>query len=191
MAKPRTLVAAALAKTSLPDGVQEEIANIRAELDAQYRDRFIEMTGAIKAQASALDRILGTLELLVQHAAPELKGRIPGLSVAAPGTAADLATVAADPIGAGYSLGQQALADALQCSQSDVSVLLAEYPLKNKPEYAVIVRRGKQREIVNYHLRAVEHLVEIIEKPPASATTRMRQAIERIRRKRALGRVTV
>lgn len=184
MAKPRSLVAAALAKTSMPAEVQDEIAAIRAELDAQYRDRFIEMTGAIAKQASALDRILATLEMLVEHASPELKGRVPGLRLAEPGGKADLATVAADPIGAGYSLSQQAIADALQCSPSDVSVLLGEHPIKDQPELAVVVRRGKQREIVNYHQRAVEYLVRIIDKPPAGASSKMRKAIDRIKRKR-------
>jgi hypothetical protein len=186
MAKPRTLVGAALAKTGLSQEVRDEIEGIRAELDAQYRDRFIEMTQAILQQASALNRIQRTLELLLEHSAPELKGRVPGLRIAGPGEDVDVATIAADPIGAGYSLGQQAIADALHCSQSDISVLLNERPLKDKPELAVVVRRGPQREIINYHPRAVDTLLKLIERPPADATPRMVKAIERIRKRRRL-----
>ena len=183
----RTLVGAALAKTNLPAAVREEVEGIRADLDAEYRDRFIAMTNAISRQASALDRIQHTLELLLEHAAPELRGRIPGLTVAPEGAEADLATVknavAADPIGAGYSLGQQAIADALQCSQSDISVLLRGLALKNKPALAVVVRRGPTREIVNYHRRVIDELLRVIEKPPHGASPVMLKAIDRIRRK--------
>jgi hypothetical protein len=184
MARPRTLVQAALARTDLPEPVQTEIEGIRSELDAAYRERFIEMTQALARQASALDRILRTLEMLVEHSAPELKGKLPGLRLAEPGENADVATITADPIAAGYSLSQQALADALNCSQSDVSVLLSEHPLKDDPRYAVVVRRGKTREIINYHARAIDALGRIIDKPPASLGERGMKAIQRIRKRR-------
>jgi hypothetical protein len=184
MARPRTLVQAALAKTELTEPVQAEIEAIRSELDAAYRDRFIEMTQALGRQASALDRILHTLEMLVEHSAPELRGKLPGLRLAEPGEDADIATIAADPIAAGYSLSQQALAASLNCSQSDVSVLLSEHPLKEDPKFAVVVRRGKQREIVNYHARAIDELRRLIEKPPASLGTRGLKAVVRIRKRR-------
>ncbi len=188
MAKPRTLVGAALAKTAIPPEVREEIEGIRRDLDAQYREHFITMTEAISRQASALDRIQHTLQLLLEHSAPELKGRIPGLTVAPEGSVPDLATVpatiGADPIGAGYSLSQQGIADALNCSSSDISVLLKGHPLKTKSEFAVVVRRGKTQEVVNYHRRAVDELLRVILRPPSSASKDMLRAIERIQRRR-------
>lgn len=188
MARPKTLVGAALAKTAVPLEVREEIEGIRRDLDAQHREQFIKMTDAISRQASALDRIQRTLELLLEHSAPDLKGRIPGLLVAPDGVDADLATlpakVAADPIGAGYSLSQQGIADALNCSSADISILLKWHPLKRKPELAVVVRRGKTQEVVNYHRRAVDELLRVIEKPPSTASREMLGAIDRIQRRR-------
>lgn len=186
--KPKTLVAAALAKTNIPAQVRDDIEAIRADLDAEYRDRFLAMTAAISKQASALDRIQHTLELLLEHAAPELQGRIPGLVVAPEGADADLASVrgafAADPIGAGYSLGQQAIANALQCNQTDVSLLLRELEIKKKPALAVVVRKSGEHETVNYHRRVIDELLRVLEKPPANASKEILSAIARIKRKR-------
>jgi hypothetical protein len=69
---------------------------------------------------------------------------------------------------------------------SDVSVLLRAYPLTDKADLAIVVRRGKQREVVNYHRRAVEHLVAFIGRPlPPAASAAVRKAIARINRRRA------
>jgi hypothetical protein len=186
--RPRSIVAAALARTNLPASVQEDVEVIRAELDADYRERFIALTEAISRQASALDRIQATLALLLEHSAPDLKGRIPGLAVAPPGSSADLATITAavgvDPIGAGYSLSQQGLADALHCSASDISVLLKHHPLKQNPHMAVVVRHGKKTAVVNYHRRAIDELLRLVERPPQGAARELLKAIERINRRR-------
>ena len=185
--KTRSLVSAALAKTTLPQAVRDEIEGIRADLDAEYRDHFIAMTAAIANQATAQARILRTLELLVEATAPHLRGHVPGLSIAPPGSTPDLAMISlpADPIGAGYSLTQQGIADALQCSSADISILLKHHPLKHKQDLAIVVRRGKTQETVNYHRRAVDELLSVIERPPPTAHRDMVKAIERIRRRRS------
>jgi len=191
VARPRTLAAAALAKTSLSPEIQAELEATRVEIEGAYRDYLVTLHQTLKLQASALDRIQHTLALLVEHAAPELRGRVPGLRLAQPGEAPDVATVSvgvADPIGQGYALGQKELAVALRCTQTDVSNLLKAFPLKGNPEYAVIVRRGKQREIVNYHPRAVERLVALLESPPSSGmSTAVKKVIQRIQKRRGLG----
>lgn len=182
---PKSLVGAALAKTGMDAAVRSEIEAIRADLDANYRDRFIALTESISRQASALDRIQHTLQLLLEKSAPELMGRIPGLAVATDGSDPDLATIAvADPIGQGYSLSQQAIADALKCSQSDVSILLKAFPLRDNPRFAVVVRSGKTRDVVNYHRRAIDELLRIVEKPPTNASSTVAAAVRRIRARR-------
>lgn len=90
-----------------------------------------------------------------------MRGRIPGLTVAPEGVEADLATVkdavAADPIGAGYSLGQEAIADAMQCSQSDIPVMLCALKLKDNYSLAVVVRRGDMSSRVGRREGARSH----------------------------------
>ena len=189
MAKPRSLFSAALKKTGLSEEARAEIEGIHGEYDATYRERFAELAQTIARQASALDRIQRTLELLVEQSAPALRGRIPGLRLAKPGEAPDVATVnlgVADPIGQGYALGQKELAEALRCTQTDVSNLLKAFPLKNDPEYAVVVRRGKQREIVNYHPRAIEKLVTLLDNPPPGTSSAVKSVLGRIQRRRGM-----
>jgi len=181
---PRSLAQHALAKTGLPEAVRDELEAIRAELDASYRERFLEMTQALQRQASALDRLTNTLELLVEKASPELKGRVPGLVLADPGENPDLATIAADPIGAGYYLTQQDLARALHATQTDISILVNALNLKDNPELAVVVRRGKKREVVNYHRRAVDHLTSVFDAPPRDLSKAGIDAVRRIKAKR-------
>ncbi|MFO0639916.1 MAG: hypothetical protein U0183_11940 [Polyangiaceae bacterium] len=189
MAKPRSLFSAALKKTGLSEQVRAEIEGIHGEYDAAYRERFTELAQAIVRQASALDRIQRTLEMLVEHSAPNLRGRVPGLRLAQPGEEEDVATVGlavADPIGQGYALGQQELAEALRCSQPQVSQLLKIFLLKDDPELAIVVRRGKKREIVNYHPRAIERLAQLLENPPRSLTASEQDLVRRVQRRRGM-----
>ena len=189
MAKPRTLQAAALAKTSISPRVQEEIEGARVVIEAAYRDYVVTLHQTLKLQAAALDRIQKTLSLLVEHAAPELRGRVPGLTLAEPGTREDLATVGVgfvDPIAQGYAWGQKELAQALRCTPTDVSSLLKAFPLKQDPKCAVIVRRGGQRDIVNYHPRAVERLAAILEASPPGLSAATEATLRRIRKRRAV-----
>jgi hypothetical protein len=189
MAKPtRSLAESALAKTKLPPAIQQHIIGIRLELEAAYRDRFVEMTEAIKRQASAIDRIHRMVELLLEKSSPELMGTVPGLRLAAPGEEADLPSVSGvvvDPIGAGFALTQEDLARALQCGQADVSILVNELKLMDDATLAVVVRQGKSRRAINYHRRAIDRLSEIIASPPSNISSKALKAIARIQKKRA------
>ena len=129
----------------LSSDVRIPLQDVIEELEGAYRDRFLELAEAIKKQASALDRIQRTLELLVKHADPSLLDQaIPAIRLAEPGEAPDVATVIVDPIGAGYALSQQQIADALSINQSDVSVLVRAFKLKRRP--AVRCRRSARAE---------------------------------------------
>lgn len=81
------------------------------------------MVEAMNRQASAIDRIQTTLELLVRNTRPDLAGQIPPvIGIAQAGEEPDLATavVVADPIAKGYTMSQASLARAVGISQTDV-----------------------------------------------------------------------
>jgi len=144
----------------LPEAARRELAGIKAALDEQYRDRFLEMAEALNRQAAALERIQTTLSILVEHIAPNLGGTAPvAFRVARDGEQSDLAStvVTADPIGAGFTLTQADIGRALGLSEADVSILLRAFKLRAEERLAVEVRSGK-RSLFNYHPRAVEAL---------------------------------
>ncbi|MBK6461916.1 MAG: hypothetical protein IPF92_13005 [Myxococcales bacterium] len=179
--------AKALEELRLSPPVANALRAVQAEIADAYRDRFIEMTEALRQQASALNRIQETLRVLVAHVAPSLTGQLPAaVRVAGPGEEPDLASmlVVADPIGAGYTLSQVDLAKALGLpNASDVSVLVRAFKLDEEGEAAVVVRRGKRNKIVNYHPRAVEKLRTLILSPPSGLDADQRATIQRVRRK--------
>lgn len=184
----REIASKAIEKLGLPKEVSEVLAAIQAEIADAYRQGFVEMVQAMKQQASALDRIQTTLNVLVQHLAPSLQGKekLPvAFAVVKEGERADLAkaVVVADPIGAGYTLSQSDLAKAVGISQADASILVRAFDFKADGECAVVVRKGKSREIVNYHPRAVRRFLELVANPPKDLTQEQVTAIERVRRK--------
>jgi hypothetical protein len=144
----------------LPEAARRELAGIKAALDEQYRDRFLEMAEALNRQAAALERIQTTLSILVEHIAPNLSGTAPvAFRVSRDGEDSDLAStvVTADPIGAGFTLTQADIGRALGLSEADVSILLRALKLRDDERLAVEVRSGK-RSLFNYHPRVVEAL---------------------------------
>jgi len=169
-------------------GLSPEVANalrdVVAELGDNYRDAFVAMVQAINRQASALERIQNTLGILIEKLAPELTDRLPAaITVAQPGTQPDLASaiIVADPIGTGFTLSQEALAQALGIPATAVSVLARALGLR-KEDCAVVVRRGGRSETVNYHARAVARFRELVEAADqAKLNPEQRSALKRVR----------
>ena len=122
--------------------------------------------------------------MLVSAVKPELQGQIPpAIRVAGIGEAPDLAiaVVVADPIGAGYSLSQDQIAQALGITQPDVSILARAFKLKEDAECAVVVRKGKRSEMVNFHPRAIQRFRELIADPPGHLNRSDAKAVDRAR----------
>lgn len=188
MADTPKLTSKAIEKLGLPAGVAGVLNAIHAEVADSYRDAFIEMIQVMKQQASALDRIQTTLNVLVSQFAPQFGGqKLPvAFSVAADGNSADVAKaiVVSDPIATGYTLSQSDLANALTIGAADVSVLVRAFKLKEDGQCAVVVRHGKgtSNEMVNYHARAVTKFMELVKNPPRSLGRDQTRALERARR---------
>jgi hypothetical protein len=172
----------------LSEPVQAALASIQKELADAYRDRFIEMAEALRRQASALDRIQGTLSILVKHVAPQLEGEVPvALRIAGDGELPDLAStiVVADPIGMGYTLSQSDLAKALDIGQADVSILVRAFKLVDDGECAVVVRKGTNQKIVNFHPRSVKRFAELVVASHDGLDKNQRSALARVRKRLA------
>lgn len=166
------------------ESVKTALKDIQAELLDAYREAFVEMVETMKKQASQLDRIQTTLNILVQHLEPKLEGKLPvAFTVAKPGTEADVATavIVADPIGSGFTLSQRELSDALGVSQVDVSILVRGFKLTQDGECAVRVRQGGRNEMVNYHPRAVARFRELVANPPSGLKADELSALRRVR----------
>jgi hypothetical protein len=103
---------------------------------------------------------------------------------------ADLAQalVLSDPIGAGYTLSQAELAEALGLQAPEVSILARAFKLADDGECAVVVRRGKKGAVmVNYHPRAFQRFREQVSTPPKGLSEKELQVLERVRRKLIMG----
>lgn len=182
---PEDLGAAGAKRLGLSPEVAKKLTEIQAEVSGAYRDTLIEMMQALNRQASALERIQRTLEILIEHTAPQLKGQAPAaFRVAADGESPDVASalVVADPIAAGYTMTQADLARALGISGPDASILARAFKLEEDPDCAVVVRGGKNKT-VNYHPRAARRFRELVAKPPRGISTRAEKTAERVRRK--------
>jgi hypothetical protein len=179
------IAAHAVDRLELSPEAKQEIKGIQAELLEGYQESFVEMVNSIARQASALERLQNTLNLLIEHIAPELATRVPvALRVAGPEEVPDLASavVLADPIAAGYTLTQTRIAEALGISSSDVSILVRAFAMNNDGECAVTVRKGQKVDVVNYHPRAIARFREHVANPPARLSKEQKHALERVRR---------
>jgi predicted transcriptional regulator len=163
--------------------VKAVLVNIQAELKAAYQQSFIEMVQAIQRQASALERLQTTLNILIERLAPDIKGQLPmALRGVQPGESPDVATtlVIADPIATGYTLTQTTLAQALGLSTPEVSILARAFKLHEDGDCAVVVRKGKSTNIVNYHPRAIDRFKELVHNPPADLTAEQKATLGRV-----------
>jgi hypothetical protein len=165
--------------------VRDALKDIQAEVADAYREGFVEMVQAIRQQGSVLDRIHTTLAILVGHLEAKLEGPLPAaIRVASPGENPDLASavVVADPIGTGYSLSQSDVAKALRISSADVSILFRAFKLQDDGECAVVVRRGRNYNVTNYHSRVLDRFRALVATPPSGLNRTQKYAVERVRR---------
>lgn len=186
MAKLTDAAAKTVDDLGLSAPVQAALGEIQKELADAYRDRFIEMAETLRRQASALDRIQATLAILVKHVAPQLEGEVPvAVRIAPDGESPDLAStiIVADPIAAGYTLSQSDLAKALDVGTADVSMLVRAFKITEDGECAVVVRKGTNQKIVNFHPRAVQRFAQLVAHPPEGLDKSQRSALGRVRKK--------
>lgn len=189
MGEVKDLASQSVESLGLPPQVALMLKGIQGEIAEAYRESFLAMVETLRKQASALERIQNTLNVLVEALGPQLEGRIQlPLAVQPVGEneEPDLATavVVADPISAGYTLTQADLATALGIDAPDVSRLVRAFDLPSLEGCAVTVRRGaKGRAIVNYHPKAVQKFVEFVATPPKSLTRDQIKLVNRVRTK--------
>lgn len=180
-----SLASGAIAGLGLKPEINAALQSIHAELTAGYQKHFIKMVEAITRQASALERLQITLNLLVERLDPDIKNLIPAvLRVAQDHETPDITSrvVVADPIATGYTMTQADLASALGLTQPDVSVFVRAFGLVEDGECAVVVRKGKL-PTVNYHPRAVDRFRELVTSPPATLTDKQKEILSRVRRR--------
>lgn len=185
VSKPAELGGSAVDHLKLSPEVTTALKEVQAELAESYRESFLQMVAAINKQASAIDRIQTTLELLVRHFEPTLASQVPAaIRVAGDGEQPDLASalLVADPIGAGYTLGLSSLSQALGLPASDVSVLLKAFKIKEDGSLAVVVRHGGPRNaaMVNYHPRTIERFLELLANPPNGLDANQKATLKRV-----------
>ena len=181
-----SLAAQAIERLDLGEPAKQALRAILAELAAQYQQSFVKMLETQRMQASALERLQTTLQVLVEKIAPEIKDRIPvAIRIADGEEQADIAStvVIADPIATGYTMTQANLAEALGISPADVSILVRAFKLTEDGDCAVTVRKGPKSSIVNFHPRALTRFRELVAAPPERMTAAEKKSIERVARR--------
>jgi hypothetical protein len=176
----------AIDRLGLDPEVKSALVAIQADVTAAYQKNFVDMVETIRRQASTLERLQTTLNLLVEKLAPELKDRIPvALRVAKDGETPDITSpmVVADPIATGYTMTQADLAAALDLSAPDVSVFVRAFQLTEDEECAVAVRKGSKQPTVNYHPRAIERFRALVASPPPNLTDEQKKILSRVTRR--------
>jgi hypothetical protein len=183
---PVSLAARAIEQLDLDDDARSALKTIQAELAEQYQQIFLKMLETQRMQASALERLQITLQLLIEKIAPEIKDRVPiAIRIAEGNDQPDIAStmVVADPIATGYTMTQSNLAEALGISQADASILVRAFKLTDDGDCAVTVRKGPRSSIVNFHPRAIIRFRELVASAPEKFTTAQKRALDRVRRR--------
>ncbi|HEU4579542.1 MAG TPA: hypothetical protein VFS67_14890 [Polyangiaceae bacterium] len=187
VSRPAELGATAVDQLDLSPEVKGALKEVQAELAEAYRESFLLMVEAINKQASAIERIQTTLELLVKHTQPSLAPQLPAVvRVAGDGEEPDLASalMVADPIGAGYTLGVSSLSKALGLSAADVGVLLKAFKINVDGSCAVVVRQGGPRNtMVNYHPRTIDKFLSLVANPPPGLDANQMGALKRVQKR--------
>jgi hypothetical protein len=177
----------AIRDLGLPEETEALLLEIYETIDRSYRERFIDLTSAVREQSAALGRIQETLLILVEAIRPELARSAPAAFAIAPdGQKPDVATVRVevlDPIAANYTLSQRDVALALGLEPPDVSVLARAFGLPDDPECAMVVRRGKTATVVNYHPRVVKRFLDLVKAPPAELRADAATALKRVKKR--------
>jgi hypothetical protein len=179
------LASRAIEQLDLDPEVKDLLLSIQADVTASYQKSFVTMLEAIHRQASSIERLQTTLNLLVEKIAPEIKDRVPvALRASGPGEDPDVASalVVADPIATGYTMTQANLAEALGLPEPEVSVLVRAFGLREDGESAVVVRKGRRSDTVNYHPRAIARFRELVADPPDELKPEQASALKRVRK---------
>lgn len=180
-----SLAASAIEQLDLSEPAKQALRSILAELAAQYQQSFIKMLETQRMQASALERLQTTLQMLVEKIAPEIKDRIPvPIRIVDSDDQPDIAStvVIADPIATGYTMTQSNLAEALGINAADVSILVRAFKLTEDGDCAVTVRKGPKSSIVNFHPRALARFRELVAQPPDRLDSAQKKSLDRVRR---------
>lgn len=180
-----SLAASAIEQLDLSEPAKQALRSILAELAAQYQQSFIKMLETQRMQASALERLQTTLQMLVEKIAPEIKDRIPvPIRIVDSDDQPDIAStvVIADPIATGYTMTQSNLAEALGINAADVSILVRAFKLTEDGDCAVTVRKGPKSSIVNFHPRALARFRELVAQPPDRLDSGQKKSLDRVRR---------
>jgi hypothetical protein len=181
-----SLAAQTIERLDLGEPAKQALRAILAELAAQYQQSFVKMLDTQRMQASALERLQTTLQLIVEKIAPEIKDRVPvAIRIADGDDQPDIAStvVIADPIATGYTMTQANLAEALGISPADVSILVRAFKLTEDGDCAVTVRKGPKSSIVNFHPRALARFRELVAGPPDRLSGDEKKSLERVRRR--------
>jgi hypothetical protein len=184
--EPVSLATRAIEQLDLDENARAALRAIQADLAEQYQQTFLKMLETQRMQASALERLQTTLQLLIERIAPEIKDRIPiAIRIADNNDQADIAStvVVADPIATGYTMTQANIAEALGIGQADVSILVRAFKLTEDGDCAVTVRKGPKSSIVNYHSRAIARFRELVASAPEKLTADQKKALDRVRRR--------
>jgi len=186
--RPTSLAEKALVDAGMPVEVAAHILAIQQRLDESYRRQASATAEALQRQGAAIERLAILVQAVLERLPPPAEGApLPVLTVAPEGAEPDLATlpdnVAADPIAAGYRLSQTDVARILRCPQGAISVLVRELGLHDDLRFAVQVRAGK-RPIVNYHMRVIDRLLELIDGDDQAISAEAARELRRIRRAR-------
>lgn len=184
---PISIASSAIERLNLSREVKDVLRTIQLDLNTAYQRSFVTMIETMQRQASALERLQTTLQLLIERVAPEIKDRVPlPVNIVASREDADvsapLVVTVADPIGAGYTMTQANLAEALGLSQADVSVLARAFHLTEDGDCAIVVRKGKTNDTVNYHPRAIERFRQYVAAPPPGLKDDQKTALRRVTR---------
>lgn len=178
-----SLAANAIERLDLGEPAKQALRSILAELAKQYQQSFVKMLETQRMQASALERLQTTLQLLVEKIAPEIKDRIPvAIRI---DDQPDIAStfVIADPIATGYTMTQSNLAEALGINPADVSILVRAFNLTEDGDCAVTVRKGPKSSIVNFHPRTLQRFRELVAEPPEEQMdAKQKKSLIRVRR---------
>lgn len=134
-----------------------------------------EVLNALREQEAALRQMQATLDKLLQASAAPRAGEGRGPMLAA--------VAVVDPTKAGFALSQRDLAEHLSLPPSYVSALVRAFKLDEDTDCAMVVRPGPKK-LVNYHTRAVERFVELLDSPPEGLDTRAQRVVEQARHRR-------
>lgn len=135
-----------------------------------------EVMAAVREQEAALRQIQVTLDRLLRA----LGSAAPASEVREAPRLAAVTVTTSDPMEAGFTLSQRALADELGIPASYVSTLVRAFKLDEDHRCAMVVRPGAKR-LVNYHHCAVERFRELLRDPPAHLDERARRTVEQVR----------